>query len=129
MSKQYINIQYPFQNSIKGFFLNLTETDQDAIKSDLMHLILTAKGTRFYMPDFGTNLLKFIFDPNDGLTESNIREEITQAVNKYLPNLKINNIAIDLLDTTDMEYTATVRIHYTITDDVFTSTDFITINI
>ena len=129
MAKQYINIQYPFQNSLKGFFLNLTETDQDAVKSDLMHLILTPKGSRFYLPDFGTNLLKFIFEPNDGLTESNIKLEITEVVKKYLPNLTINNIAIDMLDVTDMEYTATIRIQYTITDDVFTSTDFVTINI
>jgi phage baseplate assembly protein W len=129
MAKQYINIQYPFQNSIKGFFVSLTETDQDAIKSDLMHLILTPKGSRFYMPEFGTNLIKFIFEPNDGLTETGIKEGITDAVKKYLPNLKIDNVVIDVLDIKDMEYTATIRIHYTITDDVFTSSDFITINI
>ncbi len=40
MADKYINIQYPFRDSLKGFFLELTETDRSAIKSNLMHLIL-----------------------------------------------------------------------------------------
>jgi phage baseplate assembly protein W len=127
MSKQYINVKYPFENSGKGFFLELTETDKEAIKSDLMHLILTSKGERFYMPDFGTNLLRFIFEPNDGFTESGIREEISTAVIKYLPNLSINNVNID--KNTENEYSAIVRIDYTITEDVFQASDFVIINI
>ncbi len=70
----YINIQYPFKDSKKGFLLELTETDQTAVKSDLMHLLLTNKGERFYLPNFGTNLLKFIFEPNDSLTLASIKQ-------------------------------------------------------
>lgn len=127
MSKKYINIQYPFQNSYDGLFIQLTETDKQAIKSDLTHLILTTKGERFYMPDFGTNLLKFIFEPNDGLTEYTIKEEITTTVSKYLPNLVINSVDIDR--ETENEYTAIIRIDYTITEDVFRETDFILIKL
>ena len=47
---KYININYPFKNSDSGFFLDLTSTDKSAIKSDLMHLILTRKGQRLYNP-------------------------------------------------------------------------------
>jgi phage baseplate assembly protein W len=126
-TKKFINIKFPFENSQKGFFLELTETDKEAIKADLMHLILTAKGERFYLPNFGTNLIKFIFEPNDGLTESKIKEEISDAVNNYLPNLKINEITIDR--DVNFEYKATVRIDYTITEDVFEATDFVIINI
>jgi len=127
MAKKYINIKYPFENSDKGFFVDLTETDGNAIKSDLMHLILTQKGQRFYLPDFGTNLLKFIFQPNDGITASDIREEISTVVGNYLPNLKINNI--DIENDESREYTAIIRIDYTITEDVFESKDFVTIKI
>jgi phage baseplate assembly protein W len=127
MAKKYINIKFPFVNSEKGFFLELTETDKEAIKSDLMHLILTIKGERFYMPNFGTNLQKFIFEPNDGYTEEGIREEITTAVKTYLPNLVINEVTIN--QDVETEYTATVRIDYTITEDVFNTSDFVIINI
>jgi phage baseplate assembly protein W len=124
---RFINITYPFKNSPKGFFLDLTTTDNQAIKSDLMHLILTRKGQRLYNPDFGTNILRFIFEPNDDLTFSEIKQEITDVVKRYLPNLQINEISVT--ESTESEYAAVLRIDYSITDDVFTTTDFVIINI
>jgi len=124
---KYININYHFKDSNKGFFLDLTSDDNAAIKADLMHLILTVKGQRLYLPDFGTDLLKFIFEPNDTLTLSGIKEEITTVVKKYLPKLQIKEISV--VQSPDSEYAAVVRIDYTITDDVFTTSDFVIINI
>lgn len=124
---RYINIHYPFQDSHKGFFLDLTSTDSAAIKSDLMHLILTRKGQRLYNPDFGTDLLRFIFEPNDGFTLSQIKDDITNVVKKYLPKLQINEITVT--PSSDSEYASVVRIDYTVTDDVFNTTDFIIINL
>ncbi len=127
MASKYININYPFKDSDKGFFIDMNSDDNSAIKADLMHLILTRKGQRLYNPDFGTDLLKFIFEPQDGLTMSGIKSEITNAVKKYLPNLKLDNISI--VDSTEDDHAAIVSINYTISDDVFTSTDLITIKI
>ena len=124
---KFININFPFQDSDKGFLLDLNSNDNAAIKADIMHLILTKKGERLYLPEFGTNLLKFIFEPNDGFTHSEIKEEITQTIKKYLSNLVIDEVKIT--QSEQSEYAATVRIDYTVTDDVFESTDFIIINI
>ena len=127
MAEKFININFPFKDSPKGFFLDLTKTDAQAVKADLMHLILTRKGERLYLPDFGTNLLKYIFQPNDSATQSEIKDEISQTVKKYLPNLQINEVKVE--ESGKSEYAATVRIDYTVTDDVFEATDFIIINI
>ena len=121
----YINIQYPFKDSKKGFLVQLRETDQDAVKSDLMHLLLTNKGERFYLPNFGTNLLKFIFEPNDSLTLASIKEDITDTVARFLPNLQVNEVLVNKTPNSSKE--ATVRVDYTITEDVFNTTDFIVI--
>ena len=72
---KYININYPFKNSSKGFFLDLTSDENAAIKADLLHLILTRKGQRLYNPEFGTDLLRYIFEPEDGLTLSKTQME------------------------------------------------------
>jgi phage baseplate assembly protein W len=127
MASKYINIRYPFQNSTKGFFVELNNTDANAIKSDLLHLILTRKGQRLYKPDFGTDLLRFIFQPEDNLTLSQIKEEIKMVVNKYLPKLQINNIIVE--QSEESEYAAVIRMDYTITDEVFTTNDFVIIKI
>ncbi len=124
---RFINIDFPFKDSPNGYYFKLNNNDKDAIRADLLHLLLTNKGERLYLPDFGTDLLKFIFQPNDSITQSEIKDEINQAVKKYLPNLSINKILVE--ESPAGEYVATVRIDYTVTDDVFESTDFVIINI
>ncbi len=124
---KYININYPFKDSKKGFFLDLTETDNQAIKADLLHLILTTRGQRLFNPDFGTNLIKFIFEPNDALTEEGVKDEIRTVVKKFLPKLKLDDIIISA--SPESEYAAVVTISYTITDDVFATSDIIVVKI
>jgi hypothetical protein len=47
MAKQrFINIDFPFKDSPDGFFFNLNSTDTDAVRADLLHLLLTNKGER-----------------------------------------------------------------------------------
>jgi phage baseplate assembly protein W len=123
----FINIGFPFSESNRGFFLKLNNDDKGAIKSDLMHLILTRKGERLYMPEFGTNLLKYIFEPNDNVTQEDIKREINLTVKKYLPNLQINGVIVNENEATP--YGVTVRIDYTVTDDVFQETDFVIIEL
>jgi phage baseplate assembly protein W len=123
----YININYPFKDSPKGFFLDLTETDNRAIKADLLHLLLTRKGQRLYNPDFGTRLLEYIYEPYDELTFSDVRNEIDTAVNIYLPQVRLNDLAVEPSPLS--EYAVLVSIDYTITDDVFEVSDLIQINL
>jgi phage baseplate assembly protein W len=120
-----INIKFPFKDSVKGFFLDMTNDDISAIKSDLMHLLLTNKGERYYLPDYGTNLKKHLFNPNDGITHSEIKEEISDAVKKYIPNLLITNLKVDY--RSDNAYYADVRVDFLIQDGVFEKRDFIII--
>ena len=146
-------INFPFQDSTDGKYLSLSQTTDEEIRTDLLHLILTRKGSRYYLPDFGTRIYEFIFEPMDGTTFQAIKEDVTNAVEKYIPNLTINDVTItpyleDLeaqgeinMDKIGVggiyrlpgrgveEYTAKLRIDYTITDSTFQSKDFIIINI
>ena len=124
---KYININYPFKDSHKGFFLDLNDEDSQAIKADLLHLILTRRGQRLYKPDFGTDLLKFIFEPEDGMTMVGIKEEIYNVVKTYLPQLQIDELSI--VESDEDEYAAVVTIKYSITDAVFTTSDLIVVKI
>jgi phage baseplate assembly protein W len=126
-SGKYININFPFVESPKGFFVDLNELDTKAIKANIMHLLLTKKGERYYNPEFGTNLWRYIFQPNDSITFGEIQSDITQTLERYFPKLKVNKIEIN--NSEDNDYLAIVRVDYTITDDVFQSDDFIIINL
>lgn len=150
-------IDFPFRDSLKGTFLRLTETASSEIRADLLHLLLTRKGSRYYMPDFGTRLYEYIFEPYDGITFSAIESDIRDSIQKYMPNIFINNITVEPYNTTRVdetnvpfeasidedlnsniyrvpgkgtsEYTAKVRIDYSVTSSVFNESDFIIINL
>lgn len=87
-------ITFPFRDSFDGRYLDLTDTSDEEIRSDLIHLLLTRKGSRYFLPDFGSRIYEYIFEPLDGPTFSEIEAEIRDAVGNYIPNLLINNISI-----------------------------------
>ena len=127
------NIKFPLNDNLSTntYFL-LTQVTKDAFSSDLLLLLLTSKGERYYEPDYGTNLLKYIFEPNDKLTANDVEEEIRNTVSKYIPNLKINKIAFNwLLDDMGMpisENQLNVTINFTYTEDSFTESGELELN-
>ena len=148
-------LNFPFRDSKKGDYLQLTEFESQEIKADLIHLLLTRKGTRYYLPEFGTRLYEFLFEPFDGLTFSAIESDIRDAVSMFMPNLLLNNITItpadpqeeadiatgqNLVGTSESsiyrfpgkgtsEYTAKIRIDYSTDKNTFSQSDFVIINI
>ena len=148
-------INFPFRDSKRGDYLQLTEFEAQEIKADLIHLLLTRKGTRYYLPEFGTRLYEFLFEPFDGLTFNAIESDIRDAVSQFMPNLLLNNITITPADPQEeidiatgqnivgssessiyrfpgkgtSEYTAKIRIDYSTDKNTFSQSDFVIINI
>tara|TARA_R110000796_G_scaffold22774_2_gene65663 strand:- start:4349 stop:4810 length:462 start_codon:yes stop_codon:yes gene_type:complete len=150
-SKTY-GVFFPFRDSLRGNYLRLTQSPDEEIRTDLLHLILTRKGSRYFLPDFGTRIYEFIFEPMDGPTFDAIKADVRQAVDKFIPNLQINDITIKpYLESEPLpgeinydelegeiyrvagqgteEYTAKLRIDYSIANGTFSSKDFVIINI
>lgn len=126
MANSNISIDFPFKESPKGYYLNMTTTDAEDVRASLMHLLLTNKGERFMMPEFGTDLIKYIFQPKDSKTITDLKLEISDAINKFIPNLQLNDIIIE--DSVLSEYMVTIRIDYTATDGLYSQPDTLTIN-
>jgi phage baseplate assembly protein W len=142
-------ITFPFKDSLNGKFLDLSDTSEEEIRSSLIHLLLTRKGSRYFMPNFGTRLYEFIFEPLDSPTFDQIETEIKEAVETYIPGLTITSVKIEpavetqdtlqinnesatefnFNNTPEIEYTAKVRINYNITNNVFNTAGFVIINI
>jgi phage baseplate assembly protein W len=148
-------INFPFKDSRRGDYLELTQLESQQVKSDLIHLLLTRKGSRYYLPEFGTRLYEFLFEPFDGLTFDAIQSDIRDAVQNFMPNLLLNQITItpaDPMEEVDTmlgentigtsespiyrlpgkgtsEYTAKIRIDYSNNKSTFAQSDFVIINI
>lgn len=144
-------ITFPFRDSFVGRYLDASDTIEEEIRNNLIHLLLTRKGSRYFLPDFGTRLYEYIFEPLDGPTFSDIEFEIRDSVEKYIPGILITNIKITdaslgledkgtyitdsgerefkVTNIGDREHTAKVRIDYRITNQALESSDFVIINI
>ena len=93
--KQYFDIKFPFtSNNVEGFFIDLNETVSDKVLSEILHVILTPKGTRLRMPEFGTDLIRYIFELSDEKEWPKIENEIKECVSKYVPRVIINNVRV-----------------------------------
>jgi phage baseplate assembly protein W len=79
-------INFPFKDSLNGKYLDLSDTADEEVRSNLIHLLLSRKGSRYFLPDFGTRLYEYIFEPLDGPTFTDIEAEIRDSVEKYIPN-------------------------------------------
>ena len=142
---------FPFIDSFTGRYLDVTESTEGETRANLVHLLLTKKGSRYFLPNFGTRLYEFIFEPLDGPTFSDIEAEIRDTVRTFMPNLQITNITVEPGSTgledkgytinqygerefsvpniSQLEHTARIKIDYRITNSAFESQDFIIINI
>jgi phage baseplate assembly protein W len=144
-------IDFPFRDSLQGDYLKMTLTPEREVRGNLIHLLLTKRGSRYFLPDFGTRLYQYIFDQNDMVTFNLIEEEIRDSVKKYIPNLDITKLDVmsaeddpdqtrtfnqdederlfRVSDNTTKPYTAVVKIEYTVNNGAFSSSDFIILNI
>ena len=96
------NITYPFKddNEIRSY-IQMNQVSKDSYSSNLLLLLLTQKGQRYYESDYGTNLLKYIFEPNDQLTATQVEEEIRNTVALYIPEVKITSVNFNWNETED----------------------------
>ncbi len=127
MAEKYINISFPFEEDPKGKFIKMEKTSKRAIKADLLHLLLTQKRQRLYLPSFGVNLRQYIFEQNDGIVHKSIQSEIETAIKEFIPNLTILEITVSKSERN--EKAAIVRLDYRVTSSAFAGTDFIEIEL
>lgn len=120
-----INIKFPLEDDVeKNVLFKQNSVSKDALVSNLLLLLLTEEGERFYMSDYGINLRKYIFQPKDSITEGEITEEIKQKVKDFIPQLTITKVQFFSAET-DMdgnlleETEIVAHIDFTYSNDTF----------
>lgn len=123
MKNRFYGIRFPFKKSNEGFYFDLTTTSKDEVKSNLLHLLMTRKGRRLMRPDFGTNVMDFLFEPNDEKTINDIENEIVSAVQTNIPGINIDSVSIDSSDKA-----VNLTINYSYNDGLFLVKDILSVN-
>jgi phage baseplate assembly protein W len=67
-------------------------TNVDLVKRDLLNTFATPLGSRFMLPNFGTNIYSYLFDPFDDITKQAIIED---AINVIQGEPRVQLVSID----------------------------------
>jgi phage baseplate assembly protein W len=125
---KYLGIRFPLtRRDDEGFIFDLTKDEVDEIKCVIKILLTTPLNQRYRNPEIGCRLLQFIFEQNDGVTMTNIKDEVTNTLVKYIKGLSVNDVEIN--KSQNNSYSVEITVNYTITDGILTQTDFVVINI
>lgn len=72
-----------------------------AVKQALLTILETAKGDRLFEPDFGCDLRRFLFEPMDGQTSTDIKEAIEGSIGRFEPRVTVLRVSVAPMANTD----------------------------
>jgi phage baseplate assembly protein W len=110
---QKYGIKYPFtSDNDEEIYIDLNKDVVDETKSKVLHVLFTPKGQKLRNPDFGTDLIKYLFNPADGSTENELKTSLKEDISKYVPNVEFNDISI--VDDDKSENGRIIIVHYSV---------------
>lgn len=67
---------------------NLKE-ERDLIRDSVITILMTKKGQRFFVPDFGSRLWEVLFEPNTTVTQVLAERYIKEALTTWEPRVEV----------------------------------------
>ena len=126
--RQQFGIQYPFKSEgFEHYYVDTNSSLKEKVRSQLMHIVFTPKGQRIRNPEFGTDLIKFIFEPNDSTTWEAVKNEVSESVKRWATNISINNIQI--VKNEENETEIYVRVDYSVHDGNKVTNDSVVVQV
>ena len=90
-----IGIDLPIRRGSKDGFFASTSTTIEAVKNNIRNLLNTEKGERFFQPNLGIGLRKFLFQNITDESTLSIQNEILDVLEFWLPFVEVRNIIIN----------------------------------
>ena len=90
--EKVIGLAYPFKSISKGYARK--QSGAELIKNNIIQLMQTSKGERVMLPQFGTNLADYLFEPLDSELSEEIRDHIVETMALFMPRVKITKLII-----------------------------------
>jgi len=96
----FLGAPYPIIKHPRG--LLRTQSGVNQVKSDLLCLLLTEPGERVMLPEFGTPLRQFFFEPNDATIVDAVKEVVANAIRTWEPRIAVTDIQVLTQNTEDI---------------------------
>ena len=73
-------------------------TNEVAVRRSLSNLINTTKGSRPFMPDYGSSVKNYLFSRNGAFTLYELKNSLRRDIEKYEKRISLRDIKIDYSD-------------------------------
>jgi phage baseplate assembly protein W len=73
-----------------------TVTNKDSVKQSIYMIVNTARGSRPFMPDYGSRIKGFLFEPFDESTAKRIGLELQETIQNHEPRIEILSINVNM---------------------------------
>jgi phage baseplate assembly protein W len=70
-------------------------TNEVAVRRSLSNLINTTKGSRPFMPDYGSSVKNYLFSRNGAFTLYELKNSLKRDIEKYEKRISLRDIKID----------------------------------
>jgi len=84
-------VDFPFKYDKEGLDTN---AGLELINDSIEMILSTCKGSRFFEPEFGSNLCKMAFEPIDELFFERLKIEVVDALRKWEKRIKIKRVEL-----------------------------------
>tara|TARA_R110000765_G_C18794486_1_gene592949 strand:- start:79 stop:543 length:465 start_codon:yes stop_codon:yes gene_type:complete len=91
--QEIYGLSFPLGSSLGGGFF-AKSSGIVMIKNSVTQLLMTERGERIMLPNFGCNLRKFLFQPLDESTFESIKREIQYSFKNYIIGAHISKLAV-----------------------------------
>ena len=81
---------FPLEKGLYGY--PKIKKDVELIKDSIKQILTTRKGERVMLRNFGSNLHKLIFEPNDEFLNELVRIEVEEAIREWEPRVEIVDV-------------------------------------
>ncbi len=112
-------LSFPFHIAPDGRSALVSGLDEH-VHDEIIQLILTALGERLFLPLFGTNVRRLVFENTDDAVASITRTTVSNALSQWLGH----RVHVDSLDVSFANSTINVVLHYRVQGGVDASIQF-----
>lgn len=113
-------ISFPFHFNTRGRVK--LSSGKEHIDESIKQILLTLKGERVMEPEFGSNLLKIVFESKNSAYDALIKDEITSALKRWETRINVKDVIIKRVDNSEEVF---IKINYKIKEtQEFTNVEF-----
>ena len=111
-----LGVQFPMNYPA---VFNSTYTTLEAVKTNIKNLLLTRKGERVMHPNFGSDLLSIIFEPNVSELKGEIQQIISEPISFWIPQVSLDTVdTITAEDDPTLQYNVKITINFDLIETV-----------